>query len=1312
MNFKKAVSFFVVVSVVMCFSNPGLLGDVATFNVVTGNLVKIAQQWKDVESLAMGQKIHDTKSRATYEATLKAVKEKVPVLEAWKVKYPVYEAWYKILAPFETTLTGAIAHVKSLESAPAASSSSSTGVAQKSSYSAVFLSQLVHGAKAAQGYTEDQILEQTSHRSTYDKLRAQLQKVVPDLKSAGWENGNAYNKKTYEMLEAFLKKLVGAFSAAGAVKTSNYSAAFLSQLVNTANNSAKYEVLQIQASTSSHAAYNKIHAQLQKVVPDLIAAGWETGNEYNKKTYVPLKKFLDQLDLVFPKNKKDLGLTVQPSSTQPPPPPPKQPEQKAKSLADQISDFEVLFQGKYSEDDVVKFGMFASDNKNEINADDDLANRVAALMKIVLGGDGGSRDVGSETSLSDWLTKFEAKFEGEFSDSDVTEFDEFIEKNLSALSESDDFLARVEALSQKLGGDGLVGEPLATVNFGSGVTSAEFSPDGKYVIAVGAGEGASGSSHRVYSVVPGTDSQGPALREIGTGYNHGKALRDATWSSDGQHVVVCGSASNNATSRVYSVIDGVLSQTDVGYYSASETFSVAWNPVHRWVAICHGDTRYGIYYFKDNYKLQVAYAKAGGDGAWRCVAWSPGGEYLAIAGSVRGGKTHKICRFDVKQNGRLGEKTEISSVNHGAELESVAWSPDGKFLAVAGISDSGGVTHRIYKVTDGVMEEVGSGYQHGSRLRSISWISNSMLVVGGENNEGISSRTYNVDENGILSEVEGAAYNAGEQVFATDCDPLGKYVICGGSNGELSIRGIHIPALFKSIFDEAIADLSLSDAEIVQNKTAIEQRVAAMQGRTEEIDFGKLPSWFQTKFSDTKNALHAKIASGFDGSLQPFDFNSISSGSEFFFKTERGFVAAVDETPKVFLDPKLIINQGSGAVKLVLYSGAAWWQTDKFLEKTSDGKLKFTGSANGIAFTPQKFGNFVVFKNSSGDDYMKFVSESEFVMGGTLIEAVKFELTTEDDLRLAAVKSILKDIKPTSLAGMKAAMASFLNAFELASNRKTAVDEIGNDLKTKVAEWMQAGWWWNPDVSGVYPAHYIKAFASEVKKLGASVGLVSEINQGYETGRITRMGSPLPDSQVLPTISTQVVTDGSGIDIVADTSGLAPAAGPAITFSFTSPGSVVIKIGQSYLEAVDGSLILQKDQNRFAPAAQVGITYETDTATGDVHVWLKSGGNYLAGKSDGYRSADAKLTFSEVSTAYSSKFKIVPVDLSTMAFKLMHVESGGYALLLPKLRGLYIRKDNGWGAFKALVEEAEATVFEASPRLIPEGVSVGETLQA
>ena len=70
------------------------------------------------------------------------------------------------------------------------------------------------------------------------------------------------------------------------------------------------------------------------------------------------------------------------------------------------------------------------------------------------------------------------------------------------------------------------------------------------------------------------------------------------------------------------------------------------------------------------------------------VNWSPDGRFLAIGGFIAGGIEVQVLAFDGTS------LTSVATFAHGAEVRSVNWSPNGTVLGIGG-DPSGGVDVRV-----------------------------------------------------------------------------------------------------------------------------------------------------------------------------------------------------------------------------------------------------------------------------------------------------------------------------------------------------------------------------------------------------------------------------------------------------------------------------------------------------------------------------------------------------------------------------------------------------------------------------------------
>jgi WD40 repeat protein len=164
------------------------------------------------------------------------------------------------------------------------------------------------------------------------------------------------------------------------------------------------------------------------------------------------------------------------------------------------------------------------------------------------------------------------------------------------------------------------------------------------------------------------------------------------------------------------------------------------------------------------------------------VAWSPDGNYLAIGGGAGlSGWQIRIYAFDP-----LTETlTLVSSALHGASVYSVAWSLNSKYLAIGGAAGSGSVGVRLYAVSDGVMTLLsGSNQIIGATVYSVAWHpSGTYLAIGnGIPGDNLEARIYSFDAlAGTTTFVSGQ--NHGAALYSVSWTYDGKQLAVGGDAG-------------------------------------------------------------------------------------------------------------------------------------------------------------------------------------------------------------------------------------------------------------------------------------------------------------------------------------------------------------------------------------------------------------------------------------------------------------------------------------------------------------------------------------------------
>ncbi len=345
---------------------------------------------------------------------------------------------------------------------------------------------------------------------------------------------------------------------------------------------------------------------------------------------------------------------------------------------------------------------------------------------------------------------------------------------------------------------------ITSQDYGSDVRSVAWSPDGLY-LAVG------GSAPSKFGGVANTNElqiysfDGSTLTAV-TSQDYGSGVYSVAWSPDGLSLAVggispstFGGVANTNELQIYSfngsVLTAVTSQ-DYGY----QISSVAWSPNGQYLALGGMNaSKFGgvasrdelqVYSFNGSVLAAVTSQDYGVE--FSCLAWSSDGQYLVVGGAdvvndPGSGQDLRVYRW----NGST--LTAVTAQDFGIYgIYSLAWSPDGKYLAVGGLEPSqfggGASTHelQIYSFNGSTLSAVTS-QDYGSRVYSVAWSPDGRYVaVGGQdptrfggvaNNDQL--QVYRFDGR-VLIAVTSQVY--GSSVNSVAWSPDGKYLAIGGNN--------------------------------------------------------------------------------------------------------------------------------------------------------------------------------------------------------------------------------------------------------------------------------------------------------------------------------------------------------------------------------------------------------------------------------------------------------------------------------------------------------------------------------------------------
>jgi len=161
-----------------------------------------------------------------------------------------------------------------------------------------------------------------------------------------------------------------------------------------------------------------------------------------------------------------------------------------------------------------------------------------------------------------------------------------------------------------------------------------------------------------------------------------------------------------------------------------------------------------------------------GEASVNSISWSPDGKYLAVGET---GASIKIMKFDGVTI------SDITSTSYGNSIYTLKWSPDGKYLAVGGT----GLGLKIYSF-DGstLVEKTKARYAYGSSeiLQSVDWSPDGkFLAIGGN----LSSNNFKlVSFDGIYTRLL-REITCGSYIYSVSWSPDGKYLAIGDTDGNL-----------------------------------------------------------------------------------------------------------------------------------------------------------------------------------------------------------------------------------------------------------------------------------------------------------------------------------------------------------------------------------------------------------------------------------------------------------------------------------------------------------------------------------------------
>ncbi|MBR6629903.1 MAG: WD40 repeat domain-containing protein, partial [Bacteroidaceae bacterium] len=274
------------------------------------------------------------------------------------------------------------------------------------------------------------------------------------------------------------------------------------------------------------------------------------------------------------------------------------------------------------------------------------------------------------------------------------------------------------------------------------VSSAAFSPDGKYVVTA-----SWDNTAKIWDAQTG--------KQVGETIKHDKDVRSAAFSPDGNYIVTA----SEKTAKIWDAQTG----KQVGEPIKHDNYvnSAAFSPDGKYVVTASWDNTAKIW---DAQTIKQVGETMKHDGIVRSAAFSPDGNYIVTASE----KTAKI--WDAQTGKQVGE-----TIKHDKDVRFAAFSPDGNYIVTA----SWDKTAKIWDAQ--TIKQVGETMKHDGIVESAAFSPDGNYIVTASYDN--TAKIWDVQTGKQVGEIMKHDNDVSSAAFSPD----GKYVVTASDDNTAKI---------------------------------------------------------------------------------------------------------------------------------------------------------------------------------------------------------------------------------------------------------------------------------------------------------------------------------------------------------------------------------------------------------------------------------------------------------------------------------------------------------------------------------------------